>query len=114
MILHHRVDLDYRIIKLYGITQHPETENYIMVMEYAVGGSLRKYLTTNYNKLNWNNKISYLDDVISGLKNIHEKELIHRDLHIGNILKLKNNAAITDMGLCKPVNHDAQKNTVYG
>ncbi|GBB96580.1 hypothetical protein RclHR1_02790003 [Rhizophagus clarus] len=114
MILHHRVDLDYRIIKLYGITQHPETENYIMVMEYAVGGSLRKYLTTNYNKLNWNNKISYLDDVISGLKNIHEKELIHRDLHIGNILKLKNNTAITDMGLCKPVNHDAQKNTVYG
>ncbi|GBB94916.1 hypothetical protein RclHR1_02440010 [Rhizophagus clarus] len=114
MILHHKVDLDYRIIKLYGITQDPKTENYIMVMEFADGGSLRKYLTTNYNKLNWNNKISCLDDVISGLKNIHEKELIHRDLHIGNILKLKNNAAITDMGLCKPVNHDAQKNTVYG
>jgi serine/threonine protein kinase len=29
-------------------------------------------------------------------------------------LKLKHNAAITDMGLCKPVNCDTQKNSVYG
>jgi serine/threonine protein kinase len=114
MIFHHKVDLDYRIIKLYGITQDPETENYVMVMEYANDGSFRKYLNKNYNKLSWKSKIDNLDDIISGLKHIHEKELIHRDLHIGNILKLKSNAAITDMGLCKPANCNTQKNSIYG
>ncbi|GET02564.1 kinase-like domain-containing protein [Rhizophagus clarus] len=114
MILHHKVDIDHRIIRFYGITQDPETENYIMVLEYADNGSLRRYLDTDYNKLNWESKIICLYDIITGLKFVHEKNLIHRDLHHGNILKSKNKTAITDMGLCKPADDIAQKNNRYG
>jgi serine/threonine protein kinase len=115
--LHYRVNLDICIIKLYGITQDPETENYIMVLDYAENGSLRNYLDKYYNELSWNNKINYLYSIAYGLRNIHENELIHRDLHIGNILRLKNLTCITDMGLCKPADYNASeniKNKIYG
>jgi serine/threonine protein kinase len=99
------------IIKLYGITQDPETENYIMVLDYAENGSLRKYLDINYNELSWSKKLNCLHSIAHGLRVIHEKELIHRDLHIGNILRLKNLTCITDMGLCKPADYNASENT---
>ena len=99
------------------MTQDPETKNYMMVLDYAEDGSLRNYLDKEYSKLNWNEKIEYMFDIITGLYRIHNKELIHRDLHIGNILKLKYRIAITDMGLCKPANYIAlenAKNNIYG
>ena len=58
----------------------------MIVLNYAENGSLRNYLDKEYSKLNWSKKIDYLRDIILGLKCIHEKELFHRDLHIGNIL----------------------------
>src|SRR5690349_16558632 len=99
-MLHNKGKLDNNfIIGIYGITQDPKTKNYMMILDYAEEGSLRNYLDKNYSILNWNKKIGCLQDAVLGLKCIHEKELIHRDLHIGNILKLKYNTAITDMGL---------------
>jgi serine/threonine protein kinase len=108
--------LNFFIIKLYGITQDPKTENYIMVLDYAKNGSLRNYLDINYNKLSWRNKFNYLHSIVHGLRNIHEKGLIHRDLHIGNILKLEDLTCITDMGLCKPADYNVseKKNSIYG
>ncbi|EXX64349.1 Ypk2p [Rhizophagus irregularis DAOM 197198w] len=114
MMLHHKVDDDFRITKFYGITQDPVTENYVMVLKYANDGSLRKYLDIKYYELNWKSIFRHLDDIVSGLNFIHKKELIHRDLHIGNMLKHENNVAITDMGLCKPANCNLSKNNIYG
>jgi serine/threonine protein kinase len=79
----------------------------MMVLDYAEDGSLRNYLDERNCELNWNKKIGYIQDTIVGLEFIHEKELIHRDLHIGNILKLKYKTAITDMGLSKPASENA-------
>ncbi|GBB84863.1 hypothetical protein RclHR1_11440002 [Rhizophagus clarus] len=104
------------VIKFYGITQDPETKNYIMVLEYAKNGSLRNYLNTSFNKLDWFSKIAYLRDIAFGLRTIHENELIHRDLHTGNILVNDNYIKITDMGLCKPADYNASENAknIYG
>ncbi|GBB91983.1 hypothetical protein RclHR1_19480002, partial [Rhizophagus clarus] len=117
VILHNKVKMDLFIIGFYGITRDPETGNYMMVLEYAEDGSLRNYLDKCHKDLNLNDMIDYLYDIILGLKYIHNKELIHRDLHNGNILKLKYKVAITDMGLCKPANYNTLKNTknnIYG
>jgi serine/threonine protein kinase len=78
---------------------------------------LRNYLDKTYSKLDWDSKIGYVHDVALGLANIHEKNLTHRDLHSGNILKLKSSIAITDMGLCKPADYFSlpnAKNNTYG
>ena len=48
---HHKIDEQYFVVKLYGITQDPETKNYMMVLEYAENGSLRNYLDKSYDKL---------------------------------------------------------------
>ncbi|RIA79189.1 kinase-like domain-containing protein, partial [Glomus cerebriforme] len=105
------------ITRLYGITQDPDTKNYMMVLDYAYNGSLRNYLDKSYNKLNWKTKIKNLYHIASGLNEIHRIGLIHRDLHTGNILKKTYLTYITDMGLCKPADYNALENTkksVYG
>ena len=53
-----------------------------MVLEYAEHGSLRDYLDKEYDKLSWSTKFYDLCNTAA----IHEKEFIHRNLHIGNIL----------------------------
>ncbi|EXX57695.1 Cdc15p [Rhizophagus irregularis DAOM 197198w] len=107
---------DQFIVKFYGITQDPKTKDYIMVLDYAEKGNLRNYLSTDYNKLDWNAILRILLDVASGLDLIHEKELIHRDLHVGNILMSSDYAMITDFGLCKPADNvsENKKNHIYG
>src|SRR3954453_11421850 len=110
---HHKILDEYgSFIKFYGITQHPETKNFVMVLEYAENGSLRNYLDQNYHNLNWKDKINYLYRIAFGLDQIHGKELIHRDLHTGNILKFSiKEISITDMGLCKPADSKNNSNT---
>ncbi|RIA87997.1 kinase-like domain-containing protein [Glomus cerebriforme] len=82
----------------------------------------------DYNGLSWNSSIIRLYGITQdpstknymmiadGLNNIHANELIHQDLHIGNILHNRI-ALITDMGLCKPADYNPLENTkksVYG
>ncbi|EXX53679.1 Ypk2p [Rhizophagus irregularis DAOM 197198w] len=105
------------VIRVYGITQDPETKNYMMVLPYAEDGSLRAYLDKNYHELSWDTKLEYLWHITLGLESIHEEELIHRDLHIGNILSFKSEVTVTDMGLCKPADYNVSenpKNSIYG
>ncbi|GBC40264.2 kinase-like domain-containing protein [Rhizophagus irregularis DAOM 181602=DAOM 197198] len=95
--LHNKIGRETFVVIAYGITQDPETKNYIMVLEYAENGSLRNYLIKSYSELNWENKLQYLANIASGLLKIHKNELTHRDLHIGNVL-ISDIAIITDMG----------------
>ena len=78
------------IIQCYGITKDPETNNFMMVMQYANNGSLRQSLNKNFNSMNWRNKFYILYNISEGLKNIHKKRLIHQDFHSGNIKILMN------------------------
>ncbi|RGB29464.1 kinase-like domain-containing protein [Rhizophagus diaphanus] len=118
-----------QFIRCYGITQNLDTKDYIMVMEYANSGNLRNYYNIRKSRrrpkprksFTFDYKLRYkfviLGEIISGLKRIHAKGLIHRDLHIGNIVCFRSNICITDMGLCKPVNYkelENIENSVYG
>ncbi|RGB40483.1 kinase-like domain-containing protein, partial [Rhizophagus diaphanus] len=53
-----------------------------------------------------------------GLKDIHNKGLIHQDFHCGNILSdFNEDAFITDLGLCQPANVKSSQNNnkkIYG
>jgi serine/threonine protein kinase len=104
------------VVKFYGITQDPDTKNYIIVMNFVENGSLRKFLDESYRKLNWYDKLNCLWIIAYGLNLIHRNELIHRDFHIGNILyEGCKRVYITDMGLCKPADYNASENAkIYG
>ncbi|CAB4411525.1 unnamed protein product [Rhizophagus irregularis] len=59
------------------------------------------------------NKLDAMGYMIYGLGKIHERGLIHRDFHSGNMINVGNQIiSITDLGLCRPMN--AQNNDTYG
>ena len=79
-------------------------------MRYIKNGSMSQYLKSNYNKLGLANKLYLFHDITRGLKDIHNKGFVHKDLHSGNILSAsKAESYITDLGLCKPVNEQDEK-----
>ena len=51
-----------------------------MVLEYANEGNLRDYLKKIFNSLQWKHKIQMALDITRGLKCLHSKDIIHRDL----------------------------------
>ncbi|CAB5382523.1 unnamed protein product [Rhizophagus irregularis] len=111
--------LDTRFItNIYGISQDPDTQNYIMILDYAGGGNFNNYLNKNLENFDWFNGLKILTNIIEGLDKIHQKQMVHRDLHTGNILISTDSAQdfdvyISDMGLCDEVgNIDNTK--VYG
>src|SRR5437764_10871542 len=68
------------ILDIYGISQDPNTKEYILVTRYANNKSLTDYITKNFKSLKWKEKIKILYRIILGLKTIHKEQLVHRDL----------------------------------
>src|SRR5207248_50191 len=105
---------DY-VICCYGITKNPKVNDFIMVMNYAKNGSLRKRLNDSFNSISWTQKLGILKRIAKGLNEIHDNGLIHRDFHCGNILNDYNTTTyITDLGLCQPVNEKLPQSGIYG
>ncbi|RIB29051.1 kinase-like domain-containing protein [Gigaspora rosea] len=68
-------------------------------MKYASEGSLRQNLQT-IAQTDWKDKLNLLQCIASDLQIIHSHDLVHRDLHSGNILLNSHKSAyITDLGL---------------
>ncbi|KAG9285211.1 hypothetical protein G9A89_004426 [Geosiphon pyriformis] len=110
---------NYYISNIIGITQNAETLEYGIVMPFAKLGDMRKYLSTNFHSMSWDDKLLIAGDIAEGLKQIHSFGMVHRDLHSGNILKFSNERInIGDLGLCQPVKNEATTTTeekyIYG
>ena len=107
------------VVTCYGITKDPKTNDFTMVMNYAGNGSLRHHLNNSFNSMDWNKKLFILQDIASGLKEIHDNGLIHHDFHCGNILNDYDgiDTYITDLGLCQPANEktsQTDEKNIYG
>jgi serine/threonine protein kinase len=79
-----------------------------LVLQYAEGRNLNYWINHNSNlkNFNWLIKLKVLENIISDLKEIHQKQMIHCNLHTGNILVKgvywvfsHNNITISDVGL---------------
>src|SRR5207247_10355799 len=78
------------ILDIYGISQDPDTKEYILVLRYANDGSLTDYITKDFKNLKWKDKIRILYSIVSGLNIIHQDKFVHRALHSGTILHSHN------------------------
>ena len=58
----------------------------MIVMLYARGGNLLSYLNENINAMTWEMKLSCLRDIAIHLNDLHDRGLVHCDLHGGNIV----------------------------
>ena len=73
-------------------------------MPYYSSGDLIHYITKDFYNIQWWKKLGVLQNLISGLKNIHSVEIVHRDFHSGNIFFdgiYGNVVKIGDLGLSK-------------
>ncbi|RGB29782.1 kinase-like domain-containing protein [Rhizophagus diaphanus] len=106
-----KVSFHPNVIGFYGITKEPLSNKYIMVLEYANQGNLREYLKSNFKFLQWSDKIQMALDIARGLKCLHLKNIIHRDLHAKNILVSNNRLMIADFGTSKQLSESTSNST---
>ncbi|RGB40714.1 kinase-like domain-containing protein [Rhizophagus diaphanus] len=95
------------IVYCFGITQDPNTKDFMMVLNYCEEGNLRNFYLNNSND---NIKLYRLSGIANGLLSIHNAEKVHKDFHSGNILDVY----ISDLGMCQPANNKDKKEGVYG
>ncbi|RHZ76881.1 hypothetical protein Glove_187g79 [Diversispora epigaea] len=106
--IHSRIsDWGETAIRIYGITQHPETHKYMMVLDFV-----RDYLKNNFNDINWKNKLYYLIELACDFEKIHELNIVHQDLHPGNILfdgfEEENEIRVSDFGFSSLIGKNAE------
>ncbi|RIA86970.1 kinase-like domain-containing protein [Glomus cerebriforme] len=101
------------IVQCYGLTQDPETKDYMLVM-HKMDSDLRNYLQQYHNQLTWKERIQIIIYIIGAIYRIHNENAIYRDLHSGNILYFQefNSWYIGDLGFCGPANKSL--NSIYG
>ncbi|CAI2166227.1 10609_t:CDS:2 [Funneliformis geosporum] len=85
-------------------------------MNYYESGDLHRYIRNDFYNIDWRNKLSILRDIIRGLDSIHNKNIIIRDFHSGNILNAGSFAVISDLGISRSINESADNNggEIYG
>ncbi|RHZ47028.1 hypothetical protein Glove_595g7 [Diversispora epigaea] len=98
------------VIKCYGATQNPKTKNYAFILDYAPNGDLNHFLRKNFKKVTWKKKLNLFRDIIIGIKLLHDKKIVHCDLHSGNILIITNDfkAVISDLGFSQRVTSNSE------
>lgn len=52
-------------------------------------------------EITFDDKIKIVNDLLNGMKSAHDNSIIHRDLHLGNILRMGNDFLLCDFGLSK-------------
>ncbi|RHZ78455.1 hypothetical protein Glove_164g16 [Diversispora epigaea] len=88
------------IIRFYGISQKDLKSNeYILVLEYANGGTLRDHLKSHFEKLKWNDKLNLAQQIVKAIEHLHSNDIIHGDLNSKNILFHDNTIKISDFGI---------------
>ncbi|RHZ75877.1 hypothetical protein Glove_208g125 [Diversispora epigaea] len=96
------------ITRFHGISKNPSTQNYIIIMEWDYPFTIGSFFVDIFLQVDWETKIKLLHHTLEGLNTLHRNNLVHGELHRGNILMSSGEpfsiAALIDPGLCKSTN----------
>jgi serine/threonine protein kinase len=87
--------------QIHGITKHPASNEFALVMEYYKHGDLRSTLSKGFNALTWEVRAFIAYQIACSIYHAHNVNIIHCDIHSGNIFVDENEVALTDFGLSR-------------
>ena len=97
--LHSRLRFDFIVQLFAASTRMPEL---CLVMELAPGGSLHTYLYSASELLPHPLQVAFLYDVARGMRYMHRRNILHRDLKSANVLMYPHGRLkLCDFGLSK-------------
>ncbi|PKK67589.1 kinase-like protein [Rhizophagus irregularis] len=92
---------DYELC--YGLTRDPIYKDYMLVMDYSENGNLYDYIKEKDRfVLDWIKIIEDCCELSRILDSLHSRNLVHGNLHGGNVLSTVEGFTISDMGLGHP------------
>ncbi|PKK65004.1 kinase-like protein [Rhizophagus irregularis] len=103
------VDFHPNILRFYGVSKLEtsglanQINKYLLILEYADGGSLYSYLKEKFNELEWNDKYRLALQLANAVECVHDEGIIHCDLHAYNVLIHRNNVKLADFGLSRKI-----------
>ncbi|CAB4381439.1 unnamed protein product [Rhizophagus irregularis] len=111
MKLHKKVDYHPNILQFYGISQEPNLNKYLLMMDYADGGTLGHYLSKNFTSLSWTDKLNFAKQLASGVACLHKEKIIHRDLNSSNILIREGVIKISNFGSSRQLSETSKSSS---
>jgi serine/threonine protein kinase len=84
-------------------------------MDYAQ--SFHEYVIARSTRISWSKKLEILYDIALGLTVLHNKNIVHRNFHPGNIFinsKHQGYTCISDIGQYYPPDNDSNNKELYG
>lgn len=102
-----------RIVQYLG--HHADVPNIQIMLEYMSGGSIDGHLKSSDSPFSEERTKRYTKDVMEGLRYLHEKKIIHRDIKGANILiDGEDRAKLADFGLSKIMETNKSAHTFAG
>ncbi|RHZ85822.1 hypothetical protein Glove_60g152 [Diversispora epigaea] len=98
---HRKLETHDSILKFRGITKKKNIKNYKIILEYVNEGSLRQYLKTNFQKMDWNAKLNLAKQIANVLMFLHSNDIIHGKFNFENILVHNGIIKLNVFGLIK-------------
>lgn len=102
------------IVEVYDVDE--EEECFFLIMEYIDGPTLSEYIHS-HGPLSIDTAINFIEQILQGVQQAHEKRIVHRDIKPQNILIDKNKTLkIFDFGIAKALSETSmtQTNHVLG
>ncbi|RHZ64392.1 hypothetical protein Glove_325g9 [Diversispora epigaea] len=95
---HRKLEIHNNILELHAITKQENTNDYMIILEYVNEGSLRQFLKTNFQKLDWKVKLNLAKQIANVLMYLHSNEIIHGKLNSKTILIHNGNIKLNVFG----------------
>jgi len=92
LYLHHPNLLEYKDIDMVFSTRHKKEVGHVLILMELASGNLYHWLEVRRPKVEMDDTLRIIFDIVQGIAYLHENKYVHKKLHPGNILLVEKDA----------------------